>query len=228
MYALLIAENPDDVAIFSTVLQRAGLAVSTAKEMEAAMQIWAERPADIILASLPDRPPEEVVRRVRQESLVPLILVITTADERLQCDLLNSGADLVLASPFSIKLLIAQIGVLLRRAGNIPAFALPTLSGGGLTLDPAARVVEAPGKAKQRLTQLEFRLLYTLMMNRAQVMPTETIVERVWGYTGQGDRDLVRGLVSRLRVKVENDPHNPRYILTVPGIGYSFRGEDTA
>jgi DNA-binding response OmpR family regulator len=100
------------------------------------------------------------------------------------------------------------------------------LSTAGLTLDPTTRVVEVSGKAKQRLTQLEFRLLYTLMINRRQVIPTETIVERVWGYTGQGDRDLVRGLVSRLRVKIEADPRDPRYILTVPGIGYSFHGED--
>jgi DNA-binding response OmpR family regulator len=72
---------------------------------------------------------------------------------------------------------------------------------------------------------LEFRLLYTLLINRNQIVPTETIVERVWGYSGRGDRDLVRGLVSRLRVKVEGDPHKPQYILTEPGIGYSFRIE---
>ena len=54
----------------------------------------------------------------------------------------------------------------------------------------------------------------------------ESIVERVWGYTGQGDRDLVRGLVSRLRVKVETDPRQPEYIQTIPGIGYMFKGND--
>jgi DNA-binding response OmpR family regulator len=64
------------------------------------------------------------------------------------------------------------------------------------------------------------------MMNRNQVLPTESIVERVWGYTGQGDRDLVRGLVSRLRVKVETDPRQPEYIQTIPGIGYMFKGND--
>jgi DNA-binding response OmpR family regulator len=63
------------------------------------------------------------------------------------------------------------------------------------------------------------------MINRGQVLPTETIVERVWGYTGQGDRDLVRGLVSRLRIKLEADPHEPKYILTVPGIGYTFNND---
>jgi DNA-binding response OmpR family regulator len=223
MYALLIAEELDDVAIYSMVLQRAGLAVSTAKEVEPAMQNWVERPADIILVALPEQSPRTIVHRVRQEALVPLILALQGPDEPLHIDLLKRGADLVVVPPFSAKLLITQIEVLLRRAGNVPSFALPTLSVGALTLDPSTRMIETPGKAKQRLTQLEFRLLYTLMMNREQVIPTETIVERVWGYTGQGDRDLVRGLVSRLRVKVEADPRRPQYILTVPGIGYSFR-----
>jgi DNA-binding response OmpR family regulator len=69
----------------------------------------------------------------------------------------------------------------------------------------------------QRLTHLEFRLLYTLMVNQGQIIPTETIVEHVWGYTGDGDRDLIRGLVSRLRAKVETDPRSPRWILTGAG-----------
>jgi DNA-binding response OmpR family regulator len=65
-------------------------------------------------------------------------------------------------------------------------------------------------------------LLYTLMTHYGHILSTESIVERVWGYTGRGDRDLVRGLVRRLRTMVEPDPRNPVYILTVPGVGYSF------
>jgi DNA-binding response OmpR family regulator len=91
-----------------------------------------------------------------------------------------------------------------------------------LSLDPATRTVQVVGQPPRRLTHLEFRLLYTLMVNRGQVLSTETIVEHVWGYTGQGDRDLVRGLIRRLRLKVELEPGKPVYILTVPGVGYSF------
>jgi DNA-binding response OmpR family regulator len=140
------------------------------------------------------------------------------------CVLLENGADLVVVRPFSARLLIAQIRALLRRIGGVPVFSLPTLSLSGLTLDPATRTVQVEGQSPRRLTHLEFRLLYTLMIHCGQVLPTDTIVERVWGYSGEGDRDLVRGLISRLRAKVEVDPHNPHYILTVPGIGYSFRG----
>ena len=226
MYALLIADDPDDVAIFSVVLQRAGLAVSTARDLEQAIQNWADRPADLVLVSLPEVAPQEQVRRIRAETLSPLILALNSADERLHAQLLKMGADLVLAPPFGVKVLIAQVGVLLRRSGSVPTFSLPSLTAAGLTLDPTSRTIEGPDRSVQRLTHLEFRLLYTLMMNRNQIIPTETIVERVWGYTGQGDRDLVRGLVSRLRVKVEPDPRHPQYILTVPGIGYTFKGKD--
>jgi len=157
---------------------------------------------------------------------VPLVLVVNGLDEPTHCELLKMGADLVIAPPVSPKLLIAQVAVLLRRAGTVPSFSLPTLNVANLTLDPATRTVDVGDKSTQRLTHLEFRLLYTLMMNRGQVIPTETLVERVWGYTGQGDRDLVRGLVSRLRGKVEVDARKPQYILTVPGIGYSFKEDE--
>lgn len=224
MYALLIAQDPDDIAIFSIVLQRAGLAVTTAKELEKAMQNWAERPTDVVLLALPEPSPQDQIRRVRSETLVPLVQAVASADENLHCELLKMGADLVISPPISAKLLIAQISVLMRRAGSVPNFSLPTLTAESLSLNPETRTVEVEGKTTQRLTHLEFRLLYTLMINRGQVIPTETIVERVWGYTGQGDRDLIRGLVSRLRVKIEADPRKPQYILTIPGVGYSFKG----
>jgi len=223
MYARLIATDSDEVAIFSLILQRAGLAVTIAKTLEELMQNWSERPAEIILLALPEPAPHNQVRRVRAETQAPLMIAVAASDEHLQVELLKLGADLVIPPSFNPRLLIAQIRGLLRRAGNVPDFSLPTLSVAGLTLDLATRTIDLSGKPSQRLTQLEFRLLYTLMVNRDQVIPTETLVERVWGYTGQGDRELVRGLVNRLRNKVEVDPHNPRYILTMPGIGYVFK-----
>jgi DNA-binding response OmpR family regulator len=226
MYALLVAEDADEIAIFSMVLQRAGLAVTTVKDLDRAMQNWPQRPADIIMLSIPDCSPQEQIQQVRDETLVPVILAVNNLDEPLHCQLLKMGADLVAAPPISPKLLIAQVAVLLRRAGTVPSFSLPTLNVADLTLDPASRTVDVGDKPSQRLTHLEFRLLYTLMMHRGQVIPTETLVERVWGYTGQGDRDLVRGLVSRLRGKIEVDARNPQYILTVPGIGYSFKDNE--
>lgn len=223
MYALLLAKDSDEAAVLSLVLQRAGLAVTTSRDLERAMQSWSERPADLILLALPGLLPQDQVRRVRAETHVPLIMIISSTDEELHYALLQAGADLAVVRPFSARLLIAQVRALLRRAGGVPLFSLPTLTVAGLTLDPATRLVEISGRPGQRLTHLEFRLLYTLMMHLGQVLPTESIVERVWGYSGQGDRELVRGLISRLRAKLEADPRTPYYILTVPGVGYSFR-----
>lgn len=226
MYALLIAEDPDETAVLSLVLQRAGLAVTSSSDLERAMQSWAERPADIILVAFHQSEPLAQVRRVRTETEAALVLIADPIEENERCALLENGADLVIIRPFSARLLIAQVRALLRRTGGVPIFSLPTLSLGGLTLDPATRMVQVEGRSPRRLTHLEFRLLYTLMIHRGQVLPTDSIVERVWGYSGEGDRDLVRGLISRLRAKVEVDPRNPQYILTAPGIGYTFRGDD--
>jgi DNA-binding response OmpR family regulator len=227
MYALLVAEDADDIAIFSLVLQRAGLAVTTVKDLKRAMQNWSERPADVILLILYNISPQEQVHLVRAETLVPLILTVDQINERLHCELLELGADLVIAPPISARLLIAQAGVLMRRMSSVPSSNLPVLTAANLTLNPTTRTVEVVSKPLQRLTHLEFRLLYTLIINRGHVVPTEMIVERVWGYNGQGHRDLVRGLVSRLRVKVEKNPRDPEYVMTVPGIGYLF-AEDEA
>jgi DNA-binding response OmpR family regulator len=112
--------------------------------------------------------------------------------------------------------------MLLRRAGTIPVSVLPTLESNGLALDPSTRQVTRPDGESYQLTPLEFRLLYLLMTNRGQVIGSDLIVERVWGYSGSGNRDLVRGLVRRLRRKIDPDPHHPRYIETISGVGYRF------
>ena len=221
MYAMLLAHDANERAVLSLVLQRAGLAVTTAHDLERAMKTWMDRPADLIAMACSDDP-EADVRRARAETPVPLVLVVNPIAEDCHFSLLEAGADLVVSRPFSARLLIAQVQALMRRAGSVPLFSLPALSRAGLTLDAANRTVEVAGHRSRRLTHLEFRLLYTLMAHRGQVLPAEVIVERVWGYSGRGDKELVRGLVSRLRSKVEPDPRSPRYVLTVPGIGYSF------
>jgi DNA-binding response OmpR family regulator len=130
---------------------------------------------------------------------------------------------LVIFRPFSARLLIAQLRGLLRRASGTRIFSLPSFTIGDLTIDPSIRTLQYKDETVTHLTRLEFRLLYTLMTHAGQVLPTETLVEHVWGYDGHGDQYLVRGLVKRLRAKVEPDPHKPRYILTIPGVGYKLQ-----
>jgi DNA-binding response OmpR family regulator len=226
VYALLLARDADEKAVLTLVLKRAGLAVTTANDVDHALRTWPERPADLIVLAIKDQDALSGVRAIRAETSVPILAIVDPVDEETHCELLESGADLVVARPFGARLLIARVRVLLRRAGGVPRASLPTLSIAGLTLDPTTRTVQVADHASRRLTHLEFRLLYTLMTHRGQVIPIESIVEQVWGYGGRGDKELVRGLIRRLRTKVEPDPHNPRYILTTPGVGYSFTEDE--
>lgn len=223
MQALLVAQDADEIAILNLALQRAGLTLIRDSDLDKALQKWTEQPADIIV--LAGRDPVTLLRQVRAcraQTDVALLLITHPLEEEIQVALLDAGVDLLVPRPFSAKILIAQIRALLRRSNGVSLFTLPTLAIANLTLDPASRTVRVKGNAPARLTQLEFRLLYTLLIHRDQIMPSEVLVEHVWGYGGEGDRNLVRGLVSRLRAKVEPDPQHPTYIVTIPGVGYSF------
>lgn len=222
MRALLISQDPDEAAILSLILQRAGMAVTRSTDLEHALENQPETPVDLILLAMPAGSPLAQVRMIRAQTETPLVLIAEQIEEAVYALLLESGADLVVTRPFGARLLVSQLRALLRRAAGLPFYTLPTLNIGDLTLDPSTRTVQIGNQGPRRLTQLEFRLLYALMIHRGQVLPTETLVEQVWGYTGEGERDLVRGLIRRLRAKVEPDPSQPRYVLTIPGIGYTF------
>jgi DNA-binding response OmpR family regulator len=224
MYALLICQNPDERAFLSLVLQRAGLAVTTAGTLERALGTWEDRPADLILMASAGDPLDET-RKIRAETSVPLVQLVDCGSEETCAQTLELGADLVVSRPYGVRLLVAEVKALMRRARDVPLTELPTMSVAGLALDPSTRTVTVEGLPPRRLTHLEFRLLFDLMIHRAQILSPEVIVERVWGYSGQGDKDLVRGLVSRLRAKIEPEPRIPRYIRTESGIGYSFDPE---
>jgi DNA-binding response OmpR family regulator len=93
---------------------------------------------------------------------------------------------------------------------------------GLIRMNPGTRSVTTDGRETVRLTELEFRLLHLLMTHPGQVMPSEVIVDRVWGYGESGGKDLVRGVISRLRAKIEPDPSAPRFVHTIPTVGYFF------
>lgn len=222
MYALLIAKDPDDKAVLALILERAGLAVTAARDLDRGLQSWSKRPIDLIVLTNEELDAAAAVRRIRSDTEVPVLVACAGLDEELHRQLLELGADLVVSTPYSARLLITQVRALMRRAGGVQLVSLPNLKMGPVTLDPATRTVEVSGQARRRLTHLEFRLLYTLMLHRGQILSPEVIVERVWGYSGRGDKELVRGLVRRLRSKVELDPSCPHHILTIPRVGYSF------
>lgn len=223
MQAIIIASEADEKDFLSYVLRRSGLAVAASSDVRRILTKWADHPADLILVALNETDdPLEILKLVRAETQTPCIMIVDPITERLHAHLLDQGADVLLNRPVSGRFLGAQVRALLRRSSGIPSFVLPTLASDGFSLDPSSRTITIEEGEPQRLTQLEFRLLYILMTNRGQVVPTEVLIERVWGYSGEGNRELVRGLISRLRHKLEPDPNNPRLFETISGVGYRF------
>jgi DNA-binding response OmpR family regulator len=222
MYALLLAHNADESAVLRLALQRAGFASRVSTDLNQAIHEWQDQSSDLMLLSFKSEIPIEQIRDIRSKTDCPLVVISPSIEEDFHVELLETGVDLVVFRPYSVRLLIAQLRGLLRRATGASVYNLPSFSLGDLALDPSIRTLEVKDSPPRHLTRLEFRLLYTLMIHSGQVLTTETLVERVWGYSGRGDRDLVRGLIKRLRTKVEPDPSDPCYILTVPGVGYKL------
>ena len=226
MQAIAASTDPEEREFIAHVLSRSGFTVQMKADLDAVGSQWLENPADIVvLAGQVLQDLEATIKALRIAAQVPLIALLEAPSESDVCALLQSGADLVLRTPVGPKMLANYCQALLRRSGGVPAFSLPMLDLGPIALDPSTRNVTPKDHAAVRLTQLEFRMLYTLMTHRGQVIPWEVIVERVWGYSGGGSRELVRGLVSRLRAKIEADPSSPRFVHTIPGVGYSFEIE---
>ena len=223
MYALLLAHNADESAVLRLVLQRAGFASRVTTDLDSSIQDLQDKPSDLILLAFKDQVAIEKIHELRALTEVPIILVSKPIQEDLHVDLLEAGVDLVIYRPFSARILISQLRSLMRRAVGVSVFNLPNFTVGDLILDPSVRTVQVKEQPATHLTRLEFRLLYTLMVHRGQVLSTEILVERVWRYSGRGDRDLVRGLVKRLRAKIEPVSAHPIYILTIPGVGYKLQ-----
>jgi len=224
MRSVFYSYHLDEAAVLQVVLQRAGFATQQVQELVKFIDIWAERPADFVLLAFgPSQPLDvRVVEMLRSQTMAPIFVIDDSFSEDQQVTLLEAGADQLISRPYSPRILIAQIRAIMRRSAGMPFFSLPILSQSGVMIDPSTRTIQVENRDEERLTQLEFRLLFTLMTHAGRVIPTETLVEHVWGFSGEGNRGLVRGLVQRLRSKVEPDPAKPKYIITEPGLGYRF------
>jgi len=224
MQALLFNPHAEETAILTMVLQQAGFTVRAVRNLDQAIQDWPDQPSDLIMITLP-KDQEKTIRQAKQlraHTAVPIVVLYDQLSSDQHVELLEAGVDFVTPSEYNTRVLLAEIRALLRRTAGMPFFSLPTLTQEKVSLDPGKRTVTVGEEQPKRLTQLEFRLLYTLMTHAGQIIPTENIVEHVWGYSGEGNRELVRGLIQRLRVKVEPEPHKPRYILNEPNVGYYF------
>lgn len=223
MLVILIDPDADERDLYLFMLRRMGFQVMPFNKYDTSIDTWLENPAELVLHASENY--EDLLKwtmSFRAVTDTPLILISNELGDRQLAKLLMTGSDLVLQRPISYFTLEGYIRALLRRAGRVPTTALPTLNLETISLNPGNRIVTQPNRNKVQLTQLEFRLLYILMTNRDQVLPFETLIERVWGYSGTGSKELVRGLISRLRSKIELNPKKPMLIQTIPSSGYMF------
>ena len=187
-------------------------------------QLDLEEPDIILLATrLSDISGAEVLKRLREFSAIPVMMLCDNSDEDEHVRLLDLGADDLVLKPFSIKELLARIRVLLRRsiAQGDQQTADIIFKTGELTIDYAQHQVHVQGKQVQ-LSRTEYKLLCALAQNAGRVLTHELLLERVWGAEYNREVDFIWVYISRLRRKIEAEPRHPRYILTVPDVGYQL------
>jgi two-component system, OmpR family, KDP operon response regulator KdpE len=179
---------------------------------------------DIILLDLglPDMDGVEVIRRIREWSQVPIIVLSVREREDDKVKALNAGADDFLTKPFGVGELLARIRAALRR--SLKQVPEPVYRIEELEVDLARRRVSAQGEELQ-LTPTEYELLKLLVTHAGKVLTHSQILKQIWGVAYMEQPHVLRVNISNLRRKIEKDPSRPRYILTEPGVGYRLRTE---
>ena len=165
----------------------------------------------------------EVCRRLREWSQIPIIMLSARGDASDKVKCLDLGADDYITKPFRAGELIARVRAVLRRtetATNIPP--QPSFTSGDLEISFAQRKVTIAGK-EVKLTPTEYNLLQELAINMGKVLTHAHLLNKVWGPEYRDEREYLHVFVRRLRAKLEPDMTNPRYIVTVPGVGYQFK-----
>jgi len=211
----------DDTALaemIGIVLRTEGFEPFFCEDGAAAVAAFHSAKPDLVLLDLmlPGMDGIEVCARIREESGVPIIMLTAKSDTADVVKGLESGADDYVVKPFNPKELVARVRTRLRPTPETPTDSLQI---GDLVLDVAGHEVKR-GDERINLTPLEFELLLALALKPQQVFTREMLLEQVWGYHYKADTRLVNVHVQRLRAKVEEDPDNPRIVMTVRGVGY--------
>ncbi|MGC4027798.1 MAG: response regulator transcription factor [Steroidobacteraceae bacterium] len=222
MKLLVVDDDADLLAVVSFALRQAAFTVVPANSYGTGLaEFRHEQPSLAILdINLPGGSGFDLCAAIRRESAVPIMMLTARGDEADLVRALELGADDYLTKPFSPRTLIARVRALLRRASSSSAAPMAVLSIGELELDAESLVLRTGQGRELRLTPLETRLLQLLFANAGQVVPTDRLLAHVWGQRGGGDRQLLKQLVHRLRIKLGDDAEQPRWLETVPNAGY--------
>lgn len=223
---LVVDDEPSIVKSIQYSLEKEGYQVVTAQDGQQAVEVARrEKPNLIVLdVMLPSLDGYEVCRQVRQEMVVPIIMLTAKGEEIDKVVGLEIGADEYVTKPFSLRELLARIKALLRlisRYQEERTTVPDRIEIGDLVIDMARHEVTLSGKVLN-LTLKEYELLKLMAMNANKVLSREYLIEQVWGYDFTGEGRTVDVHIHWLREKIEKDPNNPMRIQTVRGVGYRF------
>jgi DNA-binding response OmpR family regulator len=224
---ILLVDDEDSVQkLLAYPLEREGFRVLQARDGEEALARFAAEEVDLVVLDLmlPKLDGLEVCKRLRAESQVPIIMLTARDDELDKVVGLELGADDYITKPFSIREFRSRVRALLRRAAVVrpAAGGDGVISAYGLQVDLGRRTVEVRGQPAQ-LTYVEFELLRTLASHPGRVYSRRMLLESLWGAADYREPRTIDVHIRHLREKIEPDPAEPEYILTVRGVGYRFR-----
>ncbi len=208
--------------VVARYLEAAGFAVLVADSGQKALEVAARAAPDLVVLDLmlPDLSGEEVLRSIRTLAEVPIIVLTAKASEEDRVANLRQGADDYLVKPFSPRELVARVEAVLRRSGPPGAGEL-AFDQGRLTIDREGRGVMVDG-AGLELTRTEFDLLFALANTPGRVFSRYELLNRVQGSDYEGYERTIDAHVKNLRRKLGDDPRQPHFVVTVPGVGYKL------
>ena len=224
---VLVVEDDREIrTLVQSALAVEGFEVQTAVTLSEATALVQHSPPDLIVLDLglPDGEGLQLVREVRRQSSVPIVVVSARHQEEQKIVLLDAGADDYLTKPFSVAELLARMRVALRHRGTALAAAVTEHVLDDLRIDLATRTVTRDGQPVH-LTPTEFKLLACLVRSAGRVVTHRQLLADVWGPEYTEHTHYLRLYMGQLRAKIERDPAEPRHLLTETGVGYRLAGD---
>ena len=218
---LVVDDEPRYLRLLEANLQTEDYEVFTASNGEEAVESFSSNPVDLILLDVMMAPMDgfSTCQRIRQFSNVPIIMLTAKSEEQDRVRGLDVGADDYLVKPFSIMELLARVRAVLRRAQVSETGQDRFFTHANLRID-FARAEVWLGEQLVYLSATEYRLLLQFTHNIGKVLTAEELLTSVWGPEYREDKEILWVTIARLRQKVEDDPHQPRHIVTRSGLGY--------
>ncbi len=227
MYILVVNDHAFENMLVKFVLDKEGYEVETADNPRGAIQSIQRREPDLLLldVTMPYQDGFEFSKMLRSDGYnTPLIFV--TAQDSIEAKLkgFKIGADDYICKPFIHEELVARVHAVMRRIKNRSKLGGQSLLGGHVELFPSDLKVVVNGKEPMPLTHTEMQVLRVLMQSAGQVVSRDTLLEEVWR-DEENNSNVVDVYIRRLRLKIEDNPYKPQYILTIRGTGYKFVGK---